>query len=62
MRSQIVNTAKYAGTSVTLGTAITEILVHFVPSLKDINTAIAAIVIFVVNLALVYTGVISDTQ
>ena len=62
MRTQIVNTAKYAGTSVTLGTAITEIIVHFVPSVRDINTAIAAIVIFAVNLALVYTGVISDSE
>ena len=58
--NRVVNTAKYAGTSITLGMAITSILMFAVPELRDISEAISALVIFAVNIILAYTGVISD--
>lgn len=61
-RQKIVSTAKYAGTSITLGSAITAILVFYVPSLKEISEHIGALVIFTVNMALAMTGVISDSE
>ncbi len=61
-RQKIVSTAKYAGTSITLGTAITSIIIFAFPHLKDIQEAIGALVIFGVNLLLAVTGVISDSE
>ena len=60
MNTKVVNTAKYAGTSITLGMAITSILMFAVPELRDISEAISALVIFAVNMILAYTGVITD--
>lgn len=59
-KKRLVSTAKYAGTSITLGTAITAIVIFAFPNLKEIQEAISALVIFAVNLALAMTGVISE--
>ncbi len=61
-RAKIVSTAKYAGTSITLGTAITSIIIFAFPHLKEIQEAIGALVIFFVNMGLVMSGVISDSE
>lgn len=61
-KKRLVSTAKYAGTSITLGTAITAIIVFIFPNLKEISEAISALVIFGVNLVLAMTGVISSEE
>lgn len=61
-KARLISTAKYAGTSITLGTAITAIIVFAFPNLKEINEAISALVIFSVNLILAMTGVISSEE
>lgn len=61
-RAKIVSTAKYAGTSITLGTAITSIIIFSFPQLKEISESVGALVIFAVNIILAMTGVISDSE
>lgn len=61
-RTKIVSTAKYAGTSITLGTAITSIILFAFPHLKEISESVGALVIFAVNMILAMTGVISDSD
>jgi len=61
-RAKAINVAKYAGTSITLGTAITAIIIFAFPNLKEISEAISALVIFGVNLGLVWSGVLSDSE
>lgn len=62
MNKKTISAAKYAGTSITIGTAITSIIVFAFPQVKEIQEAIGALVIFAVNMALAYTGVISDSE
>lgn len=62
MNNKMINTAKYAGTSITLGGAITAIIVFAFPDLKPISESIMALVIFALNIALVQSGVISDSE
>ena len=62
MNKKTISAAKYAGTSITIGTAITSIIVFAFPQIKEIQEAIGALVIFAVNMALAYTGVISDSE
>ena len=62
MNKKTISAAKYAGTSITIGTAITSIIVFAFPQVKEIQEAIGALVIFAVNMALAYTGVISDPE
>lgn len=59
-RAKIVSTAKYAGTSITLGSALTAILMFYMPDLQPIQEHIGALIIFSVNMVLAMTGVISD--
>lgn len=59
-QSKLVNTAKYAGTSITLGTALGTLVVFMLPHLKDVESAIVALLIFSVNIILVKSGIISD--
>lgn len=61
-KQKLVSTAKYAGTSITIGTALVQILLFAFPTLAPIQEAITALVIFAANIALVYSGVISDTE
>lgn len=61
-RAKIVSTAKYAGTSISIGTALTAIVVFAFPHLKEISDSIGALIIFAVNLVLAMTGVISDSE
>lgn len=58
-KERLISTAKYAGSSVTLGTALVSILIFFFPNLNEIQEALSAIAIFFINMALVYSGVIS---
>ena len=60
MRDKIISTAKYAGTSISLGLAITQILVFCFPSIKEISEPIQALVIFGLNIALVKSGLITE--
>lgn len=62
MNKKTISAAKYAGTSITIGTAITSIIIFAFPQIKEIQEAIGALVIFAVNMALAYTGVISDSE
>lgn len=62
MNKKTISAAKYAGTSITIGTAITSIILFAFPQVKEIQEAIGALVIFAVNMALAYTGVISDSE
>lgn len=59
-RKKLISTAKYAGTSLTLGMALVQILVFAFPQLKPVSEAIQALVTFILNIALVKSGVISN--
>lgn len=59
-KKRLISTAKYAGTSITLGTAITALIVFAFPQLKEVNEAISALIIFAVNVALSVSGVITE--
>lgn len=59
-KKRLISTAKYAGTSITLGTAITALIVFAFPVLKEVNEAISALIIFAVNVALSVSGVITE--
>jgi len=61
-KQRVISSVKYAGTSVTVGTAITEILIFAFPTLKPISSPVAALVIFAVNIALGVTGIISEDK
>lgn len=61
-RAKIVSTAKYSGTSVAVGTALTSIIIFVFPQIKEIQEAIGALVIFSVNIALVMSGLLSDSE
>lgn len=61
-RAKLVSTAKYSGTSVAVGTAITSIIIFAFPALKEIQEAIGALVIFGVNVLLVASGLLSDSE
>lgn len=62
MRDKLVSTAKYAGSSITLGMALTQIIVFTFPHVKEISEAIQALVTFGINIILVQSGVISDSE
>lgn len=59
-KKRLISTAKYAGTSITLGTAITALIVFAFPQLKEVNEAISALIIFAVNVALSVSGIITE--
>lgn len=59
-KARLISTAKYAGTSITLGTAITALIVFAFPALKEVNEAISALIVFAVNVALSVSGVITE--
>jgi len=61
-RSKIVSTAKYSGTSVAVGTALTSIIIFAFPALKEIQEAIGALVIFGVNVGLVMSGLLRGSE
>lgn len=61
-RTRLISSAKYAGTSVAVGTAITEIMIFIFPNLTPISSSVAALIIFAVNIVLGVTGVISEEK
>ena len=61
-RAKIVSSAKYSGTSVAVGTALTSILVFAFPQIKEVQESIGALVIFSVNILLVMSGLLSDHE
>jgi len=61
-RAKLVSTAKYSGTSVAVGTALTSIIIFSFPALKEVQEAIGALVIFGVNVLLVMSGLLSDSE
>lgn len=62
MNKKLISTAKYAGTSLTLGMALVQILIFAFPQLKPVSEAIQALLTFALNIALVKSGVISETE
>jgi len=60
MTEKLASTAKYAGTSLTLGLATTQIVVFIFPHLKPISEAIQALLSFAINVAMVKFQVVSE--
>lgn len=60
MRTKMVRTVKYAGSSLVVGAALTQILVHFAPSMQPIAPSIQALITFLLNLVLVRSGILSE--
>lgn len=60
MKQKLGATAKYAGTSLSLGFATTQIIVFAFPELKPISEAIQALLCFVINLALVKFRLVNE--
>jgi hypothetical protein len=62
IRKQTISAAKYSGASLSIGASVAVILIHFVPSLRDVSEAVVILVSFVVNIALARSGVLSDSE
>lgn len=60
MKQKLGATAKYAGTSLSLGFATTQIIVFAFPQLKPISEAIQALLCFAINLALVKFKLVNE--
>ena len=60
MNQKLGATAKYAGTSLSLGFATTQIIVFAFPELKPISEAIQALLCFAINLALVKFKLVNE--
>jgi len=60
MKQKLGATAKYAGTSLSLGFATTQIIVFAFPELKPISEAIQALLCFAINIALVKFKLVNE--
>lgn len=62
MNKKTIDAVKYSGTSVVLGSSLVSILLFAFPNLEAISQPITALIIFAVNIALVKSGVISESE
>lgn len=61
-KTKLVSTVKYSAPSIALGTSITQIVIFFFPNLLEISDALNAILTFGINIGLVASGVLSDSE
>ena len=61
-KTQLIKTAKYGISSGAIGLALTQIIVFAFPHLKEISDPIVTLLTIAVNIGLVYSGVISETE